>query len=123
MVAVKAVFKARGAPKVALGVRGSLTSPKGASSGPIGPLAHGLLVVYVPADPRSVFCLFLTYVCSQCARARKVFQMTNAEKQARHRLYKKKAIKWYEKATGFSLRDVMDLCKLYDLQKESERER
>ncbi len=38
--------------------------------------------------------------------------MSNAEKQARHRKFKALAIAWYEKATGFTLREVMDLHKI-----------
>lgn len=49
--------------------------------------------------------------------------MTNAEKQARHRKYKKRAIQWYEKATGFKLKEVMDIMKLYDIKEERGRRR
>jgi len=41
--------------------------------------------------------------------------MSNAEKQARHRKFRGLAIAWYEKATGFTLKEVMDLHKISDL--------
>lgn len=45
--------------------------------------------------------------------------MTNAEKQKRHRDYKKKAIAWYEKATGFKIKEIMDLHKYVALPENS----
>lgn len=44
--------------------------------------------------------------------------MQNAKKQARHRHYKKRAIAWYEEATGFPISEVIKILKLYDIAKE-----
>ena len=48
--------------------------------------------------------------------------MTNKEKQKRHRQYKKKAIEWYEKATGFKIKEVMDIMKFNDLPEDRKKE-
>lgn len=48
--------------------------------------------------------------------------LSNAEKQSRHRHYKKLAIQWYEAATGFSLKEVMDIMKFSDLPPHRQRE-
>lgn len=40
--------------------------------------------------------------------------LSNKEKQKRHRKYKKMAIRWYESATGFSIKEIMDNMKLAD---------
>ena len=40
--------------------------------------------------------------------------LSNAEKQARHRYYKAKAIEYYEKKTGITLKELMSLLRWYD---------
>lgn len=41
--------------------------------------------------------------------------MTNNEKQARHRYYKKLAIEFYQDFTGIEIKEIMDFFKLKDI--------
>lgn len=40
--------------------------------------------------------------------------LTNVEKQRRHRKYKAMAIKWFEAATGFTMKEVIQIMKFAD---------
>jgi uncharacterized glyoxalase superfamily protein PhnB len=44
--------------------------------------------------------------------------LTNSERQARHRHYKQRAIEWYERATGFTIKEVMEIMKFADLPED-----